>query len=184
MKLQRVWAAVVVFGSGFVIALAINTGGMRGQPQGLRTSGLDSTMAVVLLVSPSCHACTNPALPDAWEAIAQSISDQGNGAYRIGLVTSDLAENGLTFLRQFGEFHEVLAGGGWAGVGSLHFLFRELSGPPTIPQVIVLRRQVTRQTKGISVDERVVQRRVGLEQIFTLAEELREASFTPHGDNR
>jgi len=57
--------------------------------------------------------------------------------------------------------------------GSLHFLFRELSGPPAVPQVIVLERLVTRETKGVSVDERVVQRRVGLEEILSWAEELK-----------
>ena len=174
MRMKRFLAAGAAFGCGFMIAAKI-TQGRSGWliPWPVASSALHPTTAVVLLVSPGCGACNDPSLPLAWAEIVRNVAAQQQEPYRIGVVSSPLPGEGLTFLRQFGEFHEVLAGGGWAGVGSLHFLFRELSGPPAVPQVIVLERLVTRETKGVSVDERVVQRRVGLEEILSWAEELK-----------
>jgi len=154
-----------------------------GRTDGLTLgAALDSTKAIVLVVRPSCGVCNDPSLPAAWEAIVQGFSDQGQDVYRIGVVTSSLAGDGLTFLRRFGEFHEVIAGGGWAGLGSLHYLFRDLGGPAGVPQVVVLDRQVTRQTSGVSVIERVVRRHVGLGEILDWANHFRQAEEISSGE--
>jgi hypothetical protein len=168
--LRSIWPALAVFVIGLAAAAAFRMNERPSDISGLRASPPDSTMAVVLVVSPTCAACNDPSLPDAWATIASRISQPG--AYRIGVATSGLADDGLRFLGRFGEFHEALAGGGWGGTGALHYIFRELSGPATVPQVIVMERRVVKRPEGVSVHERVIQRRVGVEEVLQLAREL------------
>jgi len=118
VRMKRFLAAGAAFGCGFMIAAKI-TQGRSGWliPWPVASSALHPTTAVVLLVSPGCGACNDPSLPLAWAEIVRNVAAQQQEPYRIGVVSSPLPGEGLTFLRQFGEFHEVLAGGGWAGVG-------------------------------------------------------------------
>ena len=137
----------------------------------------DSGTAVVLLVAPNCRACNDPALLAAWQTI-RSNSAVGPEPYVIGVATSGSASDGIDFLARFGQFHEVLAGGGWAGVGADHYVFSDLRGSPTVPQVVILDRRVATHSAGVNVSERVIHRRSGLDEIVTWARQIAQPAAT------
>ena len=148
MKLRRALAAGVVFLCGFLVTAALMRWSHPRQPGTLDTGALKSTTAVVLVVSPRCGACNDPSLPDAWQALLEGLSRRGQEPYRVGIAASSVAQEGVTFLSRFGHFHEVMAGGGWKGVGSRHFISGGLRGPAAVPQVVLLERNFPDRAGG------------------------------------
>lgn len=176
-SLRTVGPAAAVFISGFIITAFV----MKSRTEAEVTtlwSAVDAETSVVLVVSPTCQACNEPALVDAWETIVAHAGGQRQMTYRIGVATSPVAESGLEFLRRFGPFHEMSAGGGNEGLGSLRYVHRDLVGLGGVPQVILIHRKVGGHTADVSVEEKVVQRRVGLLSIVKWAEQLQAANGT------
>lgn len=172
MRTGYLVAGGVLFLVGFV-----GTTMVRQSDQMSRSLGSEeireAERAVVLIVSPTCGACNHPSLIEAWTTIREwHTPTEDVGAYLTGVVTSEIAEDGIEFLRRFGPFHEVLSGGGWGGVGSMRFLFEEFPGQPSVPQVVVLRRRYQASVEGVQITEEVEQRRVGLVEIRAWAREL------------
>ena len=172
VRLRQVLVAGCVFLGGFLVTAAVIQRIQPGQDGTLDPAALRATTAVVLVVSPNCEACNDPALPGAWQALLEGLSGHGREPYRVGLVTSTLDGDGVAFLQRFGEFHEVLAGGGDEGVGAGHYISRDLRGPASFPQVVLLERDFTGGSEGDSPIERVVQRRVGITEIRRLGDQL------------
>lgn len=75
--------------------------------------------------------------------------------------------NGLDHLAKFGFFDELSTGRGWVGMGMMKYVFGDIPGPASTPQVIVLGRTLRRQPGGQTAfdGEDVVVRKVGLEEI-------------------
>ena len=73
-------------------------------------------------------------------------------------------------LNAFGRFDEVVVGDNWMNLAAVTYIWRDHAGAPTIPQIVVLRRNVDRQPTGIDVGpDQVLGRFLGTEQIIEWA---------------
>lgn len=124
----------------------------------------------VFLVSTTCGAARYPALGSSLTRIRERLAEQAIGAHRrfytIGVSLDEQPSAGLEFLSTFGEFDEVMAGGSWAGMGAVDFMLRSLPGPLSMPQLILLERDLRVESAGITVSaDRVIMRKVGAVEI-------------------
>jgi hypothetical protein len=167
-------AISVAVGSFFLVST------LRPLPETLG-SRLDLTtirgdeLAVVLIVSPNCSACDNPHLPNVWSTIVDryeaEATRQGARLSLTGVSISPDVHRGVSFLERFGTFHEISVGRGWENLGAMRYVTQGLMGPQSVPQVLVVRREVEESPSGRPTfsNELVVQRRIGLASIFSWA---------------
>jgi hypothetical protein len=67
---------------------------------------------------------------------------------------------------EFGPFDEVSAGSNWLNAGAVDYIWRDEGAPPTLPQIVVVRRTVTVDADRIRVkEEEVIGRHVGTDEI-------------------
>lgn len=131
----------------------------------------DETM-IVFLVSPNCNACNNPKLPEAWDRVVRQVARDAESSgklTRTAVVLSATPRAGSEFVGRFGDFDELQLGRKWHNSGALKYVYSDFRGPAVVPQIIVLQRSIRKQPDGspsIS-DERVIQRRYGLQEIFS-----------------
>ena len=139
------------------------------------TSGSQEEDVLVLVVSAFCGASKDSRLPSAWRGVvegeAKVASGDGRALRVVGVAVANPAGVGVSFLEDFGPFDEVTSGRGWESMGAMMFLFRDLVGPSAVPQVIKLRRTVTRRAVGGPqiAGVRVLSRWVGVDGILALA---------------
>jgi hypothetical protein len=100
----------------------------------------------VLLSASWCAACRQPTFP---EAVAHALSEARKGAtaaggeFRtIGVVMDEDLDSAFQGLKHYGEFDEAVLGGSWEGLGATLFVWRDIAGQPTVPQMLLLRREV------------------------------------------
>lgn len=130
-------------------------------------------LGMVLLVSPECGASNHPGLPDAWhQLVARTLDDSvGYGSVRlIGVSVSRDPNEGSEFLSRFGQFDEMLSGGGSHGSGALRYILSDHPGPASIPQVVIFEREFAAADGTLRlVSERISRRIWGVDEIFRAA---------------
>jgi hypothetical protein len=68
-------------------------------------------------------------------------------------------------LRAIGKFDEYSVGNGWLGLAAQHFIVRDLSGEPMVPQVIVVSRAVNPGSPPRVGEDSIHVRLSGVDQI-------------------
>ncbi len=63
------------------------------------------------------------------------------------------ADTGAAYLQRLGEWDEIVAGRNWMNSAVTRYVWQNAYGPPTIPQVIVVRHVVARTPRSIRVGE-------------------------------
>jgi hypothetical protein len=92
--------------------------------------------------------------------------EEGKRLVWMGVALDMTPEEGIEFLRAYGPFDEILAGGSWLNLGSLQFLIRGLPGELATPQLILVERDIVAGSTTLSVSpDRLVLRRVGASRI-------------------
>ena len=80
---------------------------------------------------------------------------------------------GLRFLEEFGPFDEVSSGGGWANSMALALIRGDFPGQVAIPQLLVVERSIVLEDPHSSaVEDRLLGRKIGSEQIVSFANVL------------
>lgn len=130
-------------------------------------------LVVILVGSPACPAASDPHFPDRFEQIVAHLSERaGDHDVRlvtIGIGTGASPERSMEFLTSVGRFDEMMVGRGWLNSGALRYLWRDLPGKPSIPQIIVTHRSLDMGPFGASVvvgPEILLARKVGLPEIY------------------
>lgn len=127
---------------------------------------------IALVVGDSrCGASRDPAFASAIKSMAQVLEDsataRGATFISIGAALDSDIESGRSFLSSIGEFDEEIVGRSWLNSAAISYLWRENPGPATIPQVILIERDVTLEGATISISpDRVLSRRVGTTSII------------------
>ncbi len=79
---------------------------------------------------------------------------QGRSLSIVGVSIDVEAREGVRYLERFGEFDEIVAGRNWLNTAVVELVWRGALGTPTIPQVIVVKRQIDRSNpRGLTVLE-------------------------------
>ena len=109
------------------------------------------------------------------QALADRATAAGESFSAIGVAAEWSIEDGLAYLiegkwtrgiHDFGAWDEVQAGRNWLASGALNYVWRDPAGVPTVPQVVLLEREVGISGDRISASEDVpVLRLVGSDEI-------------------
>lgn len=102
---------------------------------------------VMIFVGASfCGAHREPGFPEAVERVKtrlQQDAQRSGATFRAIAVSLDWEpDSALAFLKPFGRWEELSVGGNWTNELALRFLWSGPSPEPTVPQVIVLERDV------------------------------------------
>lgn len=96
-------------------------------------------LRLVFLGSSTCGASTDPDVAQAiGEAISQLKGIASREGYRfvaVGISVERDWRAGVAFLEEFGQFDEIVSGGGWDNLGSRYV--RTFLGPRATPQIVV-----------------------------------------------
>lgn len=102
----------------------------------------------------------------AANGLSRTAESRGMRFVRVGVALTATPEGGSRFLRDFGDFDEMLAGRGWMNQGAISFFWRDIVGTESVPQVLILARQVTVSPRGVHVSaDSVLIRVVGVDGI-------------------
>jgi hypothetical protein len=177
---------LAILGSAIVCASLIGSGYVFHQQQSVRTSvaaqtedGLERVssgveLVAILFASSTCPASNDPELPLALSVIRKSLrrslSDSGRALIWAAASLDLSPRSGLAFLKRFGDFDEVSAGGSWLNSDALHLIVRDLPGPLQTPQLVLLERRVRAGRSSLTVaTDRIVARYVGADAIKQLS---------------
>jgi hypothetical protein len=142
---------------------------VKGGPSDLR-SGRELIMVVI--GANGCGASRSaevvPSVSAIREQVARYAAAHDLRFSTLGIATDVQPNSGLQFLLGFREpFDEIAIGRNWLGLGATTYLFRDKPGEPSIPQVLIIERDVTvAPPSGISIGpDRVVARRTGVDAL-------------------
>lgn len=180
----EVAVAVTVFAAAFLTASsgAVPTPQvtLRWQPAGdagykpSQQAPAGRELAFVFIGSSTCRPSNHELLPASVEQAKLLLRERavrsGRSFTTVGIARDWSVEAGLEHLRRFGRFDEVVAGRNWINIGLLRYVWEDVPGEASTPQVLVLdRRLVDRRAPeaadGVLQDERLVVRLVGWDEI-------------------
>lgn len=144
----------------------------RYRPKTNRAPGEE--LALVYIGSSNCSWSNGPELPGIIGHLKTTLRDRARDADRafvaVGVARDGVAADGIAHLAKFGAFDEVLSGRGWANTGVQKYIYGAMPGEGATPQVLVVARSLDYELGHVSVvDERVLVRRVGSEEIVAWA---------------
>jgi hypothetical protein len=122
-----------------------------------------------------CGALDHEAMPavidEAKVRLRERALDTDRRFVAKGVALDWSVSEGLGFLRQFGEFDEVLAGRNWLNTGAARYMWTDIPGPAAVPQLLVLLRSAEVSAQGIEFgEERLLLRKLGVEEILEWAD--------------
>lgn len=144
------------------------------EPEGRLTSG--PQIILVIVGAKSCAACSRDEFAPAIETLKLNALDASRSASRsymvVGAAVDGRPSDGLALLEGLGAFDQIAVGGSWLNMAAVRYVWETFPGEPTIPQVIVLERDIEMNESGIRVaDERLLTRLVGIDEILDAAQE-------------
>jgi hypothetical protein len=112
----------------------------RDLPQG-------KELIVVYVGATSCGPCL---LPETKSAVARmkvllaSFAEKNGYAFSaVGVATDWSTASGVKFLSDNAPFDQLVIGGNWTNLAVEHYIWRDSTATPAMPQVVVLERSVT-----------------------------------------
>jgi hypothetical protein len=177
-KLWPATAGIAVFAATFIVTYshAVSLPYLSHETAALETgiavpmAGSAPEVVFVYIGAAGCGPSNVPQLPrivrTVRDAAAKQARTAGAGFRTIGIAKDPDARAGLEHLKKYGSFDEVSAGGGWLNLGTLKYIFSDLSGVGATPQVAVVLRTVQREGGVVGVrDERILARKVGVNEL-------------------
>jgi len=128
-------------------------------------------LQLVWIASGSCSACADERLPavvrGAVAHVGQMAERGGSRFTAVGVGIDVDPERGLKQLRRFGEFDELLVGSGWLGAGAFQYIWQRHVGQGTVPQILVVERDLE-SLEALLIERRstVLRRIVGVDQLL------------------
>ncbi len=128
-------------------------------------------IVVVLIGSQSCGASKVPAFLEAMDTLRVLLQVRsGREGFRFSITGVALDWSpavGLAFLESLGDFDEIIVGRNWLNTGALRYVWKDIPGPASLPQVLVLERDVEVGPAGVTLrTERPMARVVGTDRII------------------
>ncbi len=130
-----------------------------------------SEVTLIFLGASWCAGVNTPGLAESVRRasidFAASATRAGVSARVIGISLDHKWATGVKFLERFGPFSEIVSGGAWLNTGSLRYLWSDLAGAPSMPQLIVTSRRIERAFGGLTIgQENLIARYVGVREIM------------------
>jgi hypothetical protein len=125
---------------------------------------MESEVVIAFLASSWCSGVTTEGLDGAVRFLVEGVAAEAGrrhiSARSIGVALDKDPADGVRFLERFGPFDEVIAGNGWNNVGVIRYVWADVPGVPSIPQVVVTVRQVRRLVGGLVIDNELLAARL------------------------
>lgn len=126
----------------------------RANPE---SDGAHVELTAILLSSSTCAGNTLPGFTEAVQEIGWRVQERAverQVLHRIvGVATDPLAADGLRYLQGLGEFHEVVAGGGWTNFAAMQLMWTEPRVPAQVPQLLIDRRVIHESSESVAILE-------------------------------
>ncbi len=138
-----------------------------------RSTGDSSELLLVYVGSSTCGPANDEELPLILDRIKMALEKRA-GAHGLDFAAIGIAQDwdiraGVRHLDRAGPFDEIQTGRSWANTGLRRYLWNEIPGEASTPQVIVVFMDRTAPDGSLraaaAVDERLLMRKVGLEEI-------------------
>lgn len=140
---------------------------------------------LVFFSSSDCVGNKNPELGPSVQRLkyllAEAARENGHAFRAIGAAIDWSTDAGLDYLTKgvskwspqpLGAWDEILLGGNWLGTAATQHVWRAEGGMPSVPQLILVRRNVKMGERGITIEEdEVLHRANGADEIVTWARE-------------
>jgi hypothetical protein len=141
----------------------------------LEASGVqqDKEIVLVYIGSSTCGPSNSVDMRSQITVVRQILQEEaakrGVRVRSVGIAKDIAVKAGLAHLRKMGPFDEVLTGRGWLNVGLERYVRSVMPGAAATPQLIVTVRKlsIVEGQSGSILDETVLTRKVGLEEIRT-----------------
>lgn len=127
----------------------------------------------------SCSASNVPGLPESVIEIKSELfkmtQDYGYDFHTIGISKDHIIKEEIIHLTKFGYFQEILIGNDWSNSGILKYVYNDIPGPASIPQIIITKRKYRaisnfNKTAYRAVEsENLLVRKIGPEEIKEFA---------------
>jgi hypothetical protein len=105
-----------------------------------------SELVAVYISSSRCIGNRAAGLHEAIEAakvrLAQRAKSEGRTFRAVGVSLDWAPDTGLAYLKEFGQFDELVIGSNWFNLGATNFVFGDSTGRPSIPQLLVYERTI------------------------------------------
>jgi len=150
-----------------------NAVSLKGDSVSIQPTSSDTTYneyVMVLIAADWCGACRQPSLPLALDKLRLSLGraakEKGSSLRTVAVILDPDAKKAYEHSRRYGAFDELILGGQWGGHGAVEYIWRDLAGPASVPQIVVLRRRVTIGANGyVYGRDELVDRLIGNEEI-------------------
>jgi hypothetical protein len=135
-----------------------------------RTLASGDEVLVVFLGSPDCAATQRKELRTTMRKLSSMLAARVQAEHtpitRVGVYVAWSARDALRLDEEFGPFDEVSAGSNWLNSGAVEYIWRDESVPPTLPQIVVVRRTITVDVNRIRLKQHeVIARHFGVDEI-------------------
>ncbi|HEV7587485.1 MAG TPA: hypothetical protein VGO40_05095 [Longimicrobium sp.] len=127
-------------------------------------------VVMVFVGTSTCRATKEKGFPAVLErvkvAASRRAAAEGKQFRVIGVAMDNDTDVGLRFLRKFGKFDELAVGGNWMNQEVVRYVWRDLPYRPSVPQLVVLEREIRKEKTVVWVSpEREVRRLLGTDEI-------------------
>ncbi len=126
-------------------------------------------LVVVYIGATSCGPCLLPATKAAvarMKTLLASFATKNGYAFSaVGVSTDWVTADGIKFLNDNAPFDQLVIGGNWTNLAVEHYIWRDSSANPAMPQVVVLERSVTLGDRIAISPARVLRRVFGSDEI-------------------
>lgn len=143
--------------------------------------GVRTEVIAVFISSSFCGANSLAGFPEAVVEMKSRLrakaAEEGKVFRSVGVSVDWDPYVGADYLRQFGDFDEIVSGGNWLNTATQQYIWGDFSFPAAVPQMIVLERQVeTGETTIIVSPPEVVESFLGGEVFINRVAGARTAS--------
>ena len=140
--MSRLFSAAVLLA---VLPTLVSAQEPEYEPRHDNPSGEELVLAFVS--STWCVGNRAPGLHEAIEQAKLTMSQravvEGIDFRAIGVSLDWPADSGIAYLKEFGEFDEMVVGSNWWNMGAQALIWEDEQTNPSIPQVIIFRREIS-----------------------------------------
>jgi hypothetical protein len=97
-------------------------------------------------------------------------TDAGYSFATVGIALDWQIDKGVQLLERFGPFDEIHVGRSWINAGALRYIWQNLPGEASVPQIVIVEREIAKGRSLEVTGERVRIRKVGARQIIAWSE--------------
>ena len=132
--------------------------------------GKNTELMAVLISSSHCVGNSYPGFLASIDSMNRSLAarakERGEWFVAIGVSNDWDPDSGMTYLKSLSAFNEFSVGNNWFNLGIAHYILADSLGRLSVPQVILVQRDITIEERAIRLGtERILARFVGPDKI-------------------